>query len=788
MLHSNEHTQIKVLTLSTLSYNIPEVILVKTVILFAVLILTLVACGRNDDAGGRLPMLITDWTGIAYDNTTTNEFYIGEVLSVVGDDQPVPRRVVAQMLAGIGALYSGEFPRDEMLTLEQAQDIMTRLHPSGRTIYISDENKNAYISYALWVELFIQLVEAQDDHGVEAVNIIPLGVSDSNNILTNLGEFGGKSINLTSYFDREIRVLHRGRDVLAVIGVTDFFPTLKNAMITHSDAFGISVFIGGAARNYVYSEGALPLQDGVTIANIQINGQEILSITPAEAVITGTIERVRSHAIELREWGAVPLCPSFAVYGAAVTTRSLQDLLVGTNTAEFYVIGGRIGAAVILRDETPTNIRVVIGTCNFGGLVHDSVTITGTGAFTMRVGGSTEHFAAGQHLTIDNNLFADGVIRLYISLDDPVNHRLEITGLTRNWPDGASPRYRGAFEISRNNGGNGFIIVNELCIEDYLKAVIPSEMPTSHGVEAAKVQAITARSFALHQIYQNAFREFGAHVDDSVISQVYNNIPETDVSVAATAATRGQVLTVDGELVIANYFSTSSGMTANFGEVWATGSTFPSHTPVHLRAMPQFTNHDPGDLTLEENAAAFFRSHDIPAFDREFAWFRWQTRLTADQLSAGINASLAARRAANPAMIQISDANADSIGQIISMEIVRRGQGGNVMEMIFTGTEATARVQTEFNIRALLNPGNVPVVRHNGTQVSNLQLLPSAFFTMEKEIDANGHIAAVTFFGGGNGHGVGMSQNGVRAFVDMGMTYPDILRHYYPGAQVTQWW
>jgi len=760
---------------------------VKIAILFIILIITLAGCGRGNDVGGRLPMLITDWTGITYDDPP-NEFYIGEVLSVVGDDQPVPRRVVAQMLTGIGALYEGEFPRDEMLTLEQARDIMTRLHPSGRTIYITDENKSAYISYALWVELFVQLIQAQDNHGVEAINIIPLGTGDSDKILTNLGAFGGKSINLTSYFDREIRVLHRGQDILAVIGVTNFSPTLRNVMITHADVFGISIFVGGTSRNYVYKEGTVPLQESVTIANIQIHGQEILSITPAEAVITGTIERVRSHSIELREWGAVPLCSSFAVYGAAPNMRSIQDLLVGTNMAEFHVIGGRIGAAVILRDETPTNIRVAIGTCNFGGLVHDSVTVTSTGAFTMHIGNRTEHFATGQHLVINNDLFTDGVIRLYISPDDLAGHRLEIVGLTRNWSGGASPQYRGVFEITQNNGGSGFIIVNELCIEDYLKAVIPSEMPTSHGVEAAKVQAITARSFALHQIYQNAFREFGAHVDDSVISQVYNNIPETDISTAATTATRGQVLTLDGELVIANYFSTSSGMTANFGEVWAVGSTFPSHTPAHLRAMPQFDNHDPGDLTLEENAAAFFRSHDIPAFDIDFAWFRWQTRLTAEQLSASINASLAARRAANPAMIQMSDANADGIGQIISMEIARRGQGGNIMEMIFIGTEATAHVKTEFNIRALLNPGNIPVVRHNGTQVSNLQLLPSAFFTIEKETDANGRITAVTFFGGGNGHGVGMSQNGVRALVDMGMTYSDILRHYYPGTQVMQQW
>jgi stage II sporulation protein D len=101
------------------------------------------------------------------------------------------------------------------------------------------------------------------------------------------------------------------------------------------------------------------------------------------------------------------------------------------------------------------------------------------------------------------------------------------------------------------------------------------------------------------------------------------------------------------------------------------------------------------------------------------------------------------------------------------------------MEMIFRGTYANVRVQTEFNIRALLNPGEIPVMRHDGTASGRLTLLPSAFFWPEIFCDA------VTFHGGGNGHGVGMSQNGVRALLDMGLGYAEILSHYYPGTELT---
>jgi len=283
-------------------------------------------------------------------------------------------------------------------------------------------------------------------------------------------------------------------------------------------------------------------------------------------------------------------------------------------------------------------------------------------------------------------------------------------------------------------------------------------------VPASKVQAVTARSFAYHQMHTQPFRAYGAHVADSIFSQVYNNLPENDTSIAAVNATRGQILTYNGEIVLANYFSTSGGTTANFGEVWARGGEFPSHTPTYLTAAPQFCidEYNPGDLRVEKYADAFLRSTCVPGFDRESPWFRWQVRLTAAQLSL-----------------------ATSLEQLQAIEIIRRGQGGNIMEIRLTGTDDIAYVKTEFNIRTLLAPHSVPVTRHDGSYVSNLTMLPSAFFTIEKETDADGNLAAITFYGGGHGHGVGMSQNGAVALLNRGFTYLQVLEHYYPGTQVS---
>ena len=44
------------------------------------------------------------------------------------------------------------------------------------------------------------------------------------------------------------------------------------------------------------------------------------------------------------------------------------------------------------------------------------------------------------------------------------------------------------------------MIVNELTLEDYVSKVVPSEMPVSYGLEAAKLQAVCARTYAYERI------------------------------------------------------------------------------------------------------------------------------------------------------------------------------------------------------------------------------------------------------------------------------------------------
>ena len=72
--------------------------------------------------------------------------------------------------------------------------------------------------------------------------------------------------------------------------------------------------------------------------------------------------------------------------------------------------------------------------------------------------------------------------------------------VVRNVEDGAvvkgnPAKYKGMIEIRTSKSNNGFNIVNVLDIDNYLRGVVPNEMPVSFGLEALKAQAIAARNY-----------------------------------------------------------------------------------------------------------------------------------------------------------------------------------------------------------------------------------------------------------------------------------------------------
>jgi SpoIID/LytB domain protein len=63
-------------------------------------------------------------------------------------------------------------------------------------------------------------------------------------------------------------------------------------------------------------------------------------------------------------------------------------------------------------------------------------------------------------------------------------------------------------------------------------------------------------------------------------------------------------------------------------------------------------------------------------------------------------------------------------------------------------------------------------------------MLNSAMFLVTPQRNPLGGLAGWTFQGGGWGHGVGMCQTGAAGRAQAGQKYPEILRHYFNGAEV----
>lgn len=113
----------------------------------------------------------------------------------------------------------------------------------------------------------------------------------------------------------------------------------------------------------------------------------------------------------------------------------------------------------------------------------------------------------------------------------------------------------------------GLLIVNELPLDEYLKGVVPAEVPAAWPSEALKAQAMVARTYALYHKAERAGREFD--VDATVQSQVYGGMGSEDPRTsAAVEATAGRVVMHEGRLALTPYHSTSAGPTEDAAEVW----------------------------------------------------------------------------------------------------------------------------------------------------------------------------------------------------------------------------
>ena len=120
--------------------------------------------------------------------------------------------------------------------------------------------------------------------------------------------------------------------------------------------------------------------------------------------------------------------------------------------------------------------------------------------------------------------------------------------------------YDGSLLILASSAPGKVSAINYVPLEEYVKGVVPKELPASWPAEALKAQAVAARSYAL----STAVRGTSFDQYDDTRSQVYGGASaETTKTNAAVDATAGQVVMYAGRVAQTYFFSTSGGHTEN---------------------------------------------------------------------------------------------------------------------------------------------------------------------------------------------------------------------------------
>ena len=337
---------------------------------------------------------------------------------------------------------------------------------------------------------------------------------------------------------------------------------------------------------------------------------------------------------------------------------------------------------------------------------------------------------------------------------------LGIKGLLRK---GVPALYHGAFEIVRSEKGNGFYIVNIVEMQEYLKGVVPNEMPIRFGLEALKAQAVAARNYVLTPRTQ-AYKDFS--VVDSVASQVYYGAnTEEDIATRAVMETDGIVALYDNQPILALYSSTAGGYTESYANAFSDPNTkiFPSPDKPYLRAIPDKSDFEP--LDSDEKAAKFYETK-IPSFDIDSPYYRWIKEWNIKELEDVLNTTLPVQ--SKTGFVSPEFKSGDKLGNIKGIVVMKRGASGKAMEVEIQTDKGCYRVAKELVIRRVFQKDGIS--------------LPSANIVVTKEQDNYGNLVNIRFFGGGFGHGVGMSQFGAGYMATkLNQAYYNILRHYYKG-------
>ena len=294
-------------------------------------------------------------------------------------------------------------------------------------------------------------------------------------------------------------------------------------------------------------------------------------------------------------------------------------------------------------------------------------------------------------------------------------------------------KYRGELVITQTD--SGFLVVNRLPMDSYLRGVVPLEIGNRTAAEFAAVQAqaVAARTYAYKHLTSSRAFDMYATVQDQVYGGVDAEKPQADTAILTT---RDVVVLYNGQPITTPYHSTCGGSTAAVSEVWYDQPDQPYLRPVSDR-IPGTNN---------------FYCDSSPRFS-------WTQSYDAAGLRAVMEKYLAA----------YTKAPKNGLGKITDIREQGRTPSGRI---------AALTVQTESGSYTLRGNDIRFVLRDPKGAILN-----STYFSFTKET-SGGEVSSLNVNGRGYGHGIGMCQWGAIGRARAGQNYRTILETYYPGTTI----
>lgn len=455
------------------------------------------------------------------------------------------------------------------------------------------------------------------------------------------------------------------------------------------------------------------------IADIHIDGEHVSKISIKPDSIKGVLQSYTEGELVLKEHGVErknTSLPIYQVVDGQVKQREWTQMILGVSSIQCVMEKGIVCGIVLQEDVVPTDIRVVMK--NGSDIFHPQLYVK------KQSDGSVVHV---------NQYMSDAGITSYTLEDSNGMMLCDAEG------NEAGVLFEGKLHFHLEP--EGIVLVNELPMELYLKYVVPSEMPKSFGTEALKAQAVCARTYAYAHMNNQSYAKYGANMDNTTSFQAYHNTHRTEETDAAVDATLGEVATCNGELISCYYFSTSPGVTNDLSS-WGNGES-------DYIACAGFEFSEGLDLTQADDFSRFMTQQEV-SYDAVSNYYRWK------------------------AVLDISTIRENEKGALKAVTVKKRNAGGYVTELELVYENTTEVLHKETEIRSALGKYLQEVILQNELVRTDITRIPSACF--EVLVNADGQIV---LRGGGNGHGIGMSQYGARGMAEKGYTYKEIIDYYF---------